>query len=343
MIEVKQLTKWFGPTAALRGVSFEVPAGEVVGLLGPNGAGKTTTLRILTGYLPATTGTALVGGKDVMTESEATRAQIGYLPESTPLYGEMRSREYLHFIGRLFGMRRGDRKRRIEELTEWCGLERIIGRAIGGLSKGNRQRVGLAQALMHDPPVLVLDEPTSGLDPVQVRAFRNLIERLKGKHTIVLSSHILPEVEKAADRVVMVDRGVVVAVGTPGDLRERASRGAALVVEAKGRASRVRQVLEGVKGVERVELLTGEGTAGGAAQKASPSAGLGDGEGGVGWVRVLVQPKGKSDVREGVSSALGESGIAVRELSREGSVLERVFSEAIEGEPAAWEREEVVA
>ncbi|MEM1213351.1 MAG: ABC transporter ATP-binding protein [Planctomycetota bacterium] len=326
MIEVKQLTKWFGPTAALRGVSFEVPAGEVVGLLGPNGAGKTTTLRILTGYLPATTGTALVGGKDVMTDSEATRAQIGYLPESTPLYGEMRSREYLHFIGRLFGMNRPTRKKRIEELTEWCGLERIIGRTIGGLSKGNRQRVGLAQALMHDPPVLVLDEPTSGLDPVQVRAFRNLIERLRGagegRHTIVLSSHILPEVEKAADRVVMVDRGVVVAVGTPGDLRERASRGAALVVEAKGRASRVRQVLEGVKGVEKTEEL---------------GADSGDG----GWVRVLVQPKGKADVREGVSAALGESGIAVRELSREGSVLERVFSEAIAGESVAWEREGV--
>ncbi|MEM6553971.1 MAG: ABC transporter ATP-binding protein [Planctomycetota bacterium] len=326
MIEVKQLTKWFGPTAALRGVSFEVPEGEVVGLLGPNGAGKTTTLRILTGYLPATTGTALVGGKDVMTESEATRGMIGYLPESTPLYGEMRSREYLHFIGRLFGMNRPTRKKRIEELTEWCGLERIIGRTIGGLSKGNRQRVGLAQALMHDPPVLVLDEPTSGLDPVQVRAFRNLIERLRGRHTIVLSSHILPEVEKAADRVVMVDRGVVVAVGTPGDLRERASRGAALVVEAKGRGSRVRQVLEGVKGVEKVELL---------------SSGEGDEKEGEGWNRLIVQPKGKADVREGVSAALGESGIAVRELSREGSVLERVFTDAIAGDGVAWEREGV--
>ena len=219
MIETQSLVKWYGPTLAVDRVSFKIEPGEIVGFLGPNGAGKTTTIRILTGYLPPTSGTATIAGHDVLTASEQARAKLGYLPESTPLYTEMRVAEYLHYRGRLMQMDRKTRQHRIDTVCDRCGLGHAKRRVIGHLSKGNRQRVGIAQALLHEPPVLVLDEPTAGLDPNQIGEVRKLISELRGQHTILLSSHILPEVEKTADRVMIIAQGRIVADGTPEALR----------------------------------------------------------------------------------------------------------------------------
>ena len=196
MIEVQNLVKWYGSTLAVDHLNFTIPHGQIVGFLGPNGAGKSTTLRILTGYLPATTGRVSIDGHDVFNQSLAVRSKIGYLPENTPLYPEMRVEEYLHYRGQLQEMDRSTRLKRIDIVCDRCGLTAVRRRLIGQLSRGNRQRVGLAQALLHDPPVLVLDEPTAGLDPNQITHVRKLIAELRNQHTIILSTHILPEVEK---------------------------------------------------------------------------------------------------------------------------------------------------
>lgn len=314
MIQVRQISKSFGPVQALDSVDFTVPSGEVVGLLGRNGAGKSTALRIITGYLPPDAGDVTIGDVSVVSDSIKARRQIGYLPESTPTYGEMRVDEYLHYLGKLHGMSRADRRRRIDELTPTCALEKIRRRLIGGLSKGNRQRVGLAQALIHEPKIVVLDEPTSGLDPQQTQAFRQLLDGLRGRHTVVLSSHLLPEVERSADRVIVLDGGKVRAVGTPSELRDRASRGATVVVEVKSRVSHAIDVLQKVSGVAKVELEDH-----GDPVPAKPQAAA--------WVRLRVTPKGSVDVRQAVASAAATAGLPIRELTRETSMLERFFDE----------------
>ncbi len=210
MIEVANLSKRYGDLSAIRDVSFTAARGQILGFLGPNGAGKTTTMRIITGFLPATTGTVRVEGFDVFEQSTEVRRRIGYLPENPPLYNDMGVGPYLRFVARLKGMSRGDIAAALDRVLETCGLTAVRDRLLGHLSKGFRQRVGLAQALIHDPPVLVLDEPTIGLDPRQIIDIRTLIKTLGGKHTVVLSTHILPEVSQVCDKVVIINDGYIV-------------------------------------------------------------------------------------------------------------------------------------
>jgi ABC-2 type transport system ATP-binding protein len=226
MIEVERLEKSYGFARALKGISFQVAKGEVIGFLGPNGAGKSTTMKILTGYLLPSGGRASVAGHDVVDDSLAVRRCIGYLPESTPLYGEMRVDEYLRFCADIRGIPVGRRGAAIARAVELCGLARVTGKNIVELSKGYKQRVGLAQAIVHEPPVLILDEPTSGLDPNQIVEVRKLIERLGQEHTVVLSTHYLQEVEKSCTRVIIVNQGEIVADGTRGELVARQPAGA---------------------------------------------------------------------------------------------------------------------
>src|SRR5690242_15609565 len=207
MIQVDNVTKYFGPVLAVDHINFSVDKGEIVGYLGPNGAGKTTSLRILTSYLPATSGTARVAGHDVRTESMEVRRNIGYLPESVPLYPEMRVEEYLSYRAKLKGVDRKDRKNRIDYCLQRCRIREVRRRLIGTLSKGYRQRVGLADAMVHDPPILILDEPTVGLDPLQIRETLHLIQVLGESHTILLSTHILAEVEAVCERVIIINAG----------------------------------------------------------------------------------------------------------------------------------------
>jgi ABC-2 type transport system ATP-binding protein len=210
MIEVKNLTKIYGDFVAIKNVSFNAEQGVILGFLGPNGAGKTTTMRIITGYMPATAGTVVIDGLDIFSQSLEARRKIGYLPENPPLYPDMRVDAYLRFVARLRGVSRNKLEAALDHVVDVCGLKEVSHRICGQLSKGYRQRVGLAQALIHDPPVLVLDEPTIGLDPRQIHEIRGLIRRLAGDRTVVLSTHILPEVSQICDKVVIVADGRVV-------------------------------------------------------------------------------------------------------------------------------------
>jgi len=219
MIEVRNLAKTYGAERAVDGISFNIRQGEVVGFLGPNGAGKSTTMRVITGYLPATEGTVLVNGMEVAKEPIAIREQIGYLPESTPLYRDMVTYDYLEFVAAVRGVPVNERTSRITRITHACGLGSVLSKRIETLSKGFRQRVGLAQAMIHDPPILLLDEPTSGLDPNQIVEIRDLIRKLGKEKTVVLSTHILPEVQASCDRVIIIHHGKLVADGSPQDLQ----------------------------------------------------------------------------------------------------------------------------
>ncbi len=218
MIEVRHLSKHFGRTVAVNDVSFDVSRGEVLGFLGPNGAGKSTTMRILTGYIPPTSGRASVAGIDLVEDSLAVRRRIGYLPESAPLYGDMEVVEFLRFVAEIRGISPGETRERIARMVKRCGLDSVIGRSIHHLSKGYRQRVGIAQAMIHDPDLLILDEPTSGLDPNQIIEIRELIRELGREKTVILSTHILPEVSATCDRVLIIDEGAIVASGSPQEL-----------------------------------------------------------------------------------------------------------------------------
>jgi gliding motility-associated transport system ATP-binding protein len=253
MIEVEHLTKRYGPTLAVSDVSFEVQKGEVLGFLGPNGAGKTTTMRILTGFLPPTDGCARVAGFDVRESPLEAKRRTGYLPESPPVYPEMTVKEYLAFVGRIKGVARRDLKARIGEVSEKCAVQDVFNRPIGKLSKGYRQRVGLAQAIIHNPDVLILDEPTAGLDPKQIIETRELIRNLGGQHTVILSTHILPEVSKTCQRVVVINQGRVVAAGAPDELNMRLQGFETVVVTVEGPAAEIIDRLQRVQGVNLVE------------------------------------------------------------------------------------------
>ncbi|MCY4673164.1 MAG: ATP-binding cassette domain-containing protein [Bacteroidetes bacterium] len=225
MIEVRNLSKSYGPVQAVRSISFQVNQGEVVGFLGPNGAGKSTTMKVMTGYLPPNEGTVLVDGMDIRENAIEVRQQIGYLPENTPLYSDMVTYDYLEFVAAMRGVQKDDRAERIAEMTNACGLQEVLSKRVDALSKGFRQRVGLAQAMIHNPPILILDEPTSGLDPNQIVEIRELIRTIGKKRTVVLSTHILPEVQASCDRVIIIDNGVLVADGTPEELQANLSAG----------------------------------------------------------------------------------------------------------------------
>lgn len=252
MIEVERLTKRFGSILAVDGIGFAVGRGEIVGLLGPNGAGKTTTMRMLTTYVAPTSGRAALMGHDVLDQPLKVRRNIGYLPESVPLYLEMRVVEYLKYRAQLKEVPRGLRRRSIAEVMLKCGLGEVENRVLGHLSKGYRQRVGLADALLHDPPILILDEPTAGLDPIQMREVRGLIRELGDRHTILLSTHIMSEVEAVCGRVIIIARGTIAL----DERLDRLQTAPAIILEARGPAESIREVLRAVPGVERVALLT---------------------------------------------------------------------------------------
>ena len=247
MIHVSKLTKYYGDYAAVQDVSFDVPAGQVVGFLGPNGAGKSTTMRILAGFLTATSGTATIAGFDVFWNSVEVRRKIGYMPESCPLYKEMRITEYLHFRAGIKGIYGSERRQRIDYVLERCWLADVQRQIIGTLSKGYRQRVGLADALLANPPVLILDEPTAGLDPAQIRSARGLIRELGQQHTILLSTHILSEVEATCNSVIIIHRGRVAVSSSVDELKGRASSKAHLVMLVGGSGDP--NVFRGVEGV----------------------------------------------------------------------------------------------
>src|SRR5215469_17023233 len=234
MIEVQNLTKHYGPVTAIRDVSFNVAPGEIVGFLGPNGAGKSTTMRILSCFMPASGGTAKVAGYDVFRESLEVRRRIGYLPENVPLYTDLRVAPYLEFVAEAKGVPRGDRKKRVGDAMERCRVADVQNRLIGKLSKGYRQRVGLAQAIVSDPAVLILDEPTIGLDPQQITEIRALIKSLAGDHTVILSTHILPEVSMVCSGVIIINRGAVVAQGTIDKLVDEFFPTSRVVVQVAG-------------------------------------------------------------------------------------------------------------
>ncbi len=303
MIAVSELTKVYGQTLAVDRVSFEVARGSIVGFLGPNGAGKSTTLKMLTCYLPPTSGGASVNGFDIFKQSEQVRENLGYLPENTPLYPEMKVEEYLDFRGRLRKMDRATRRSRIDYVCDRCWLAPVRRRMISHLSKGFRQRVGLADALLHDPPVLILDEPTVGLDPTQIRESRKLIRELGGKHTVILSTHILPEVEAVCDRAIVIAGGRIVAQGTPEELRTSRRMTARVLVECRGPKQDVENALARVSGVGKVEMLNGDST----------------------YVTAALRPKEGYDIREEVARTVIQNGWPLREIRLESATLEEFF------------------
>ncbi len=261
MITAKELTKRYARTTAVDQITFEVAKGQIVGFLGPNGAGKTTTMRMLTCFLPPSAGTATVAGFDVLEQPLEVKRRIGYLPETPPIYPEMDTTEYLKFVGKLKGLSGAELQRRVDYVCDRCAIMDVKQKLLGKLSKGYRQRVGLAQAIIHNPDVLILDEPTAGLDPKQINETRDLIRGLAGDHTIILSTHILPEVEQTCEQVIIINKGKLVATDSVRNLQARARGAEAVVLEVAGRngnlePATVQQKLEQVSGVSRVLCKT---------------------------------------------------------------------------------------
>jgi ABC-2 type transport system ATP-binding protein len=303
MIEVERLTKFFGPVMAVSNISFQVGKNEIVGLLGNNGAGKTTVMRILTTYLPATSGRAKVAGHDVMSESMDVRRNIGYLPESVPMYTEMRVEEYLNYRAALKGVDRKVRTQRIDTCLDRCRIREVRRRLIGTLSKGYRQRVGLADAMIHDPPILILDEPTDGLDPVQKRETLATLKDLGQTHTIMLSTHLLSEVEAICSRVVILDRGHLGLAKKLSELETDST----IVVEVRGPTDKVTEVLRSIDGVTQVT-----------------SRSLGDG-----LASYEVRTRNSQDLREAISQRLARNNWPLRRLDLSRRRLEERFMEVL--------------
>jgi ABC-2 type transport system ATP-binding protein len=311
MIDVQGLTKHYGPITAIRDVSFSVAPGEIVGFLGPNGAGKSTTMRILACFMPASTGTAKVAGYDVFTQSMEVRRRIGYLPESVPLYTDMRVAAYLDFVAEVKGLGRTARTKRVGEVMERCRIDDVEQRLIGKLSKGYRQRVGLAQAIISDPAVLILDEPTIGLDPQQISEIRALIKSLAGEHTVILSTHILPEVSMVCSGVIIINKGSIVAQGPIDSLVEQFFPTARLHVQLAGPVTAMREALRAIPGVVAVQD--------------DPPAGD------TAHAFVLESPRGR-DVRAEVFQLAAQQKWDLLELRRVGMTLEEVFIRVVAGE-----------
>ena len=305
MIEVHELTKRFGRHTAVDGISFSVDKGEIVGFLGPNGAGKTTTLRMLTGFLPPTAGRASIAGFDVAKESLKARTQIGYMPENVPLYEEMRTREYLKFRGKLKGLSGSQLRNRMGEVIERCGLESVKRKMIRTLSKGYRQRVGLADALIADPALLILDEPTNGLDPNQIRQIRNLIKSLGEERTILVSTHILSEVEMTCTKAVIIESGQVKAADSPANLVSTMRAAGRVTVEWQADAETSRAALAELKHVKKVT--------------ADPTDD--------GWQRFSVLVDSGTDARARIGALAQEHKWPIRTLHRHTATLEDVFVE----------------
>jgi ABC-2 type transport system ATP-binding protein len=308
MITVTDLTKRYARTTAVDHISFSISKGDIVGFLGPNGAGKTTTMRMLTCFFPPTSGKATVAGFDVFDQSMEVRRRIGYLPEAPPLYLEMETIEYLRFVGRLKGLSGADLEKRVAYVCDRCAIADVKMKLLGKLSKGYRQRVGLAQAIIHNPDVLILDEPTAGLDPKQINETRDLIKSLAGDHTIILSTHILPEVEQTCERVIIINKGKLVATDSVQNLQARARGAESVLIEVAPRTGSlatptVQQRLEKIAGVSRVQLKE---------------------ERGPGSVFEVESDKGKL-VRGDLARAIVESGWDLNELRPSAMSLEEVF------------------
>ena len=254
MIKVSNLSKKYVGKPAVDNISFNVESGEIVGFLGPNGAGKTTTIRMLTGYIPPTSGTALIGGYDIFLNSLIAKQKIGYMPENVPLYDDMRVREYLLFRAELKGLRGQDVRKHMNEALELCSIKDIKSQMISSLSKGFRQRVGLADALINKPPLLILDEPTNGLDPSQIRSFRELLKELAENHTILISTHILSEVELTCDRVLIINKGKMIGNNTPLELSEKIKSSTTISLELKSQDHDIRDNISNISGIKKVTL-----------------------------------------------------------------------------------------
>jgi len=309
MISVSKLTKYYADNLALDRVSFDVEAGEIVGFLGPNGAGKSTTMKIITCFLPPSGGTATIAGHDIIEEPLAVRRHIGYMPENVPLYKEMRVMEYLRFRAKLKDVRRAERKARVEEVIERCWLNDVARQTVGTLSKGYRQRVGLADALIGDPDLLVLDEPTIGLDPNQVRQVRSLIHDLGSDRTVLLSTHILPEVEMVCDRVIIINNGRIAAQDSVESLRRGAAEKVEYYLEARAPADDLQRLLAATEGIEEVH--------------AYPLHVREDG------VAAFTFVAGDTAAPEALASRISRGGWGLRELRRNQRTLEDVFVEIV--------------
>jgi ABC-2 type transport system ATP-binding protein len=319
VIEVQNLSKQYGPFKAVDDVSFRAEAGEILGFLGPNGAGKTTTMRIITGYMPATQGKASVAGFDVFDQPIEAKKRTGYLPETPPLYPDMTVREYLTFVAKIKGVRK-DVRARVDEVMKKTWVSDMANRHCGKLSKGYKQRVGLAQALIHNPDVLVLDEPTAGLDPKQIIETRQLIRELAGTHTIVLSTHILPEVAQTCQKVVIINKGKVVAIDTPDALTDRLRGGQALFVIAQGPAADIQRSLQNIAGVTRVVVNDTRDTT----------------------ATLEVDSDKGADIRAEVAAAIVRSGWSLLELRPSRASLEDVFLKLMTDETTTPENTEAV-
>lgn len=304
MIEVDHLTKRYGSVKAIENVTFQVEKGEILGFLGPNGAGKTTTMRILTCFLPATDGTARVAGFDVFDSPMEVKRRIGYMPENPPVYNELTVDNYLDFVARIKGVDPKDRKKRIEEVKNRVSIKEYSNTLIKNLSKGYKQRVGLAQALIHDPQVLILDEPTVGLDPNQIIEVRQLIRSLSGNHTIILSTHILPEVSMTCQRVVIISKGKIAAVDTPENLTRQLQGAERIYLEVKGPEAMVKTRIKEIEGVLRVDSNKLDGDEA---------------------YSFSVETELKKDVRSRIAKKVVENGYDLLELRTLSMSLEEVF------------------
>jgi ABC-2 type transport system ATP-binding protein len=303
MIEVANLTKRYAGRAAVSDVSFNVARGEIVGLLGPNGAGKSTTMRILACYLPGTSGTVRVAGLDVFRQADQVRRRIGYMPEHNPLHHEMRVREYLRFRARLKGLTRRRSRERVGVVMEQFGLTEVSRKVIGQLSKGFRQRVGLADALVHEPDLLILDEPTLGLDPHQVRTVRQLIKELGRTHTVLISTHILPEAEMTCNRVLILHEGKLLAEGTPDRLQAQLSSAGQIVAEIAAPAAALRECLDQIADIEAFDIAPADGA----------------------YQRCVLTPRNGVDLRAQIFELAKVHGWTLRELSRSRISLEDIY------------------
>ncbi len=308
MIEVQDLTKYYGSTLAISRINFKVAKGEIVGFLGPNGAGKTTTLKILAGYFPPTSGTARINGYDCFTDSVKARRSLGYLPETVPLYPDLTVTQFLQFAAQAKGVESRHEKVEIDRVIEDCGLKEVRHTLNGSLSKGFRQRVGLAQALLNSPPLLILDEPTIGLDPSQIVEIRQLIKELAGDHTVILSSHILPEVSQLCQRVIIINRGQIVASDTPENLSRQLGRGSRISLIVKGPPTEVVSTLKTLAGVKEVSVA--------------------------GEDRYLVQGQNGQDLRPELARLVVERGWQLLELKAQEFTLEEVFLNLVTEEEA---------
>ena len=303
MIEVSNLTKRYAGHTAVSDISFTVGRGEIVGLLGSNGAGKSTTMRILSCFMPATSGTVHVAGFDVFTQADEVRRRIGYMPENNPLHPEMRVREYLKFRARIKGLGRKASRERVDVVIEQCGLTDMRRKIIGQLSKGYRQRVGLADALVHEPELIILDEPTIGLDPRQIRSVRQLIKDLAGSHTVLISTHILHEVEMTCSRVLILHEGKILAADTPDNLQRIMSNNGQVVAEIAAPQSELADCWEQMGEIEYYDLSPAEGT----------------------FVRCALTPRDGIDLRPQIFSLARERGWELRELTRNRHSLEEIY------------------